>query len=34
MRQIWDMIMSNICRLREEMSHSNNISSDNSVEYD
>ena len=28
------MIMSNICKLQEEMSHSHNISSDKSVEYD
>lgn len=28
------MIMSNICRLQEEMSHWDNISNDNSAEYD
>lgn len=34
MRRIWDMIMSNICQLQEEMSHWDNISNDNSAEYD
>lgn len=27
-------IMSNICKLQEEMSHLNNINNDNSAEYD
>lgn len=34
MRWIWDMIMFNICWLREEMSYWDNIINDNFVEYD